>query len=77
MPAWGHRYRAIYLGFSLLIYAGVPVMLFAQRLGVFLMLAGFSGVFACHLAVGIVGYRHTMRRPWPKVPPIQDDDDDW
>ena len=77
MGAWGHSLRAIYLGFSLLIYAGLPVFLFARRLGVFLMLAGVLGMFATRLVVGIVSYRQTMRRPWPKVPPIEDDDDEW
>ena len=28
------------------------------------------------LLVGLTEYRRTMRRPWPKVPPL-DDDDDW
>jgi hypothetical protein len=41
--AWGHSLRAVYLGFSLLVYAGLPVFLFARRLGVFLMLAGVIG----------------------------------
>jgi hypothetical protein len=41
------------------------------------MLAGVIGLFATRLGVGIVSYRQTMRRPWPKVPPVEDDDDDW
>jgi hypothetical protein len=76
MPVWGHLFRAVYLGFSLLIYAGLPVILFAPRLGVFLMLAGAVGMFGSRLVFVIVGYRQTMHRPWPKVPPIEDDDDD-
>jgi hypothetical protein len=28
-----------------------------------------------HLVVGLVEYRRTMRRPWPQVPPLADDDD--
>ncbi len=76
MGAWGQSLRTVYLGFSLLIYAGLPVILFVPRVGVFLMLAGAVGMFATRLVVGIVGYRQTMRRPWPKVTPIHDDDDD-
>jgi len=64
--AWGHSLRAVYLSFSILVYAGLPVFLFARRLGVFLMLAGVIGLFATRLGVGIVSYRQTMRRPWPK-----------
>ena len=30
-----------------------------------------------HLAVGIVDYRQAMRRPWPKVSPVEDEDDEW
>jgi hypothetical protein len=33
--------------------------------------------FAAHVTVGIVGYVQTMRRPWPSLPPLEDDDDDW
>jgi hypothetical protein len=41
------------------------------------MLAGVIGLFATRLGVGIVSYRQTMRRPWPKVPPAEDHDDEW
>jgi hypothetical protein len=27
------------------------------------------------LAIGAWSYRRVMSRPWPKVPPIEDDDD--
>lgn len=32
-------------------------------------------VVAASITRGIVRYRRVMRRPWPKVPPAQDDDD--
>jgi hypothetical protein len=61
--ACGNAFGVIYLGLTLLIYAGVPIILFSPRLGVFLMLAGAVGMFAARLVFSIVGYRHTMRRP--------------
>jgi hypothetical protein len=45
------------------------------RGGVFLMLAGVCGNISGHLLVGVTEYRRIMRRPWPKVPPLEDDDD--
>ena len=75
MGAWGFALRVALLGCTVLIFAGPPVFLFERRLGVFLMLAGVIGLFATRLMVGVVGYRQTMRRPWPKVPPVEDDDE--
>jgi hypothetical protein len=69
--------QAIYLGFSVLLFGGVATVVFAPRLAVFLLLAGMIGLFATRFIVGVVEYRRTMRRPWPRVPPIDDDDDEW
>jgi hypothetical protein len=77
VSAWERVVRSVLLGFNLLLFAALPVFLFDQRLGVFLMLAALIGFFLTHLIVGIVGYRQTMRRPWPKVPPVDDEDDEW
>jgi hypothetical protein len=43
--------------------------------GVVLLLAGFAGHLAGHVALGVAGYRRVMRRPWPPVRPLADDDD--
>jgi hypothetical protein len=45
------------------------------RPGVVLMLAGVIGFVAGHLIMGVTEYRRIMRRPWPKVRPLEDDDD--
>jgi hypothetical protein len=74
MSAWFHVLRAL---LAVPLYAGLPVFLFDQRAGVLLMLAGMVGLFATHLAFAIVGYRRTMSHPWPKVPPLDEDDDEW
>jgi Na+/melibiose symporter-like transporter len=60
----------------------------AVVIGAFAALAGWSpaawilvAVVAAavvgHLVVAILRYRKIMRRPWPKVEPLPDDDDDW
>jgi hypothetical protein len=77
VSAWSRAFRAVYLGFALLLFAGVPVILLSPRLAVFLLLAGVIGLFGMRLAFALVEYRRTMRRPWPRVPPLQDDDDEW
>ncbi len=64
------------LEFELVIFAGVASVLFARRLAVVLILAGFLGYTGAHLAMGVVHYRETMRRAWPKVSPVEDDDDE-
>ena len=47
-----------------------------SRVGVFVMLSGFLGLFLVHLLTGIDGYRRTMRREWPSVPSLDDWDED-
>jgi hypothetical protein len=45
------------------------------RGGAFLMLAGVCGNVGGHLLMGITKYRRIMRRPWPKVRPLADDEE--
>ena len=45
--------------------------------GIYLALGALTVYFALNLVVGVVGYRRLMSRPWPQVPPLEDDDDDW
>lgn len=49
---------------------------FDWRPGAYFMITALLGYIATHLLMGITEYRRTMRRPWPRVPPI-DDDDEW
>jgi hypothetical protein len=44
----------------------------------FIALAGLIGQLVMHHVIGIVSYRSSMRRPWPHVAPLtNDDEDDW
>jgi hypothetical protein len=63
--------------FILLLVAGAFTAVTGWGPGIVLMLAGFGGVLAGHLAVGIAAYRRVMSRSWPRVPPSPEDDDDW
>jgi hypothetical protein len=64
---------SLLLGECFLI-VGLLLLLFAPRPGVFLLLAGVSARIGSHLLLGILGYRQTMRRPWPHVRPLVEDD---
>jgi hypothetical protein len=62
--------------------AGMVAMLsgvYAAALGVaagpWIAVLGFVGLMVLDLALGIGGYRAGMRRPWPDVAPLEDDDD--
>ena len=62
--------------------AGMTAMLsgvYAAALGVaagpWIAVLGFVGLMVLDLALGIGGYRAVMRRPWPDVAPLEDDDD--
>jgi len=41
----------------------------------FIALGGLIGRLVMHHVIGIVAYRRSMRRPWPHVAPLNDDDD--
>jgi hypothetical protein len=77
MSAWGRVFQAVYLGFFFLFVLGIASLLVAPGFGLFLIVAGLGGSFATGLVFIVIAYRKEMRRPWPKVPPIEDEDDDW
>jgi hypothetical protein len=65
------------LSFEALFLGGIFAALLGWRPGAFVAVAGAMLTFASYLVGAVVGYRRTMSRPWPKVPPIADEDDDW
>jgi hypothetical protein len=52
------------------LYAG----LLQWRPAAFILIGAICAQIATHVALGVSSYRHVMSRPWPKVPPIADDD---
>jgi hypothetical protein len=70
LASWG------YFLLVLLLYGSVAAgFVLESRLAVFVALAAFTATLTVHLVVSILEYRRTMRREWPKVEPIADDDD--
>ena len=57
--------------------AGVILALTGGRAGAWLVLALVVVWFLLRLVIGVVAYRRVMRRPWPPVAPLENDDDDW
>jgi hypothetical protein len=62
---------------TVLLFGGGFAAVLGSRPGVFVMLAGFFGFVAGHLAMGLTEYHRIMSRPWPEVSPLDDDEDDW
>ena len=62
---------------TVLLVGGAYAGVLGWRPGAFLMLAAVCCMIAGHLLVGVTEYRRVMRRPWPEVPALEDDEDDW
>jgi membrane protein implicated in regulation of membrane protease activity len=65
------------LGRVHLVFCGSALAAFAleSRPLALIAVAALTVQFCTHLAVSVVAYRRIMRRPWPAVPPREDDDD--
>ena len=61
---------------QLVLIVGGYCAAFGWRPGAYLLLTALLGLIGGHLVMGITEYRRIMRRPWPQVAPL-DDDDDW
>jgi hypothetical protein len=48
---------------------------FGWRPSAYFMVTALLGYFVSHLVMGVTEYRRVMRRSWPKVPPLEDDDE--
>jgi len=59
----------------LLLMGGAYAAALGVRLGAWLALTGLTLRMIVHLSTGIWAYRDAFSRPWPKVPPLRDDDD--
>ena len=61
------------------LYAAVAAAVFAAATDVtaviWVVLAAVAARVAVHLGVAVVSYRRTMRRPWPAVEPLREDDE--
>jgi len=78
LQPWPLGTAVVGLGYALalaLLFAGLFTAMTGTRIGAYVLLAGLGIQLACDLGLGVLSYRSTMRRPWPKVAPIVDDDD--
>jgi hypothetical protein len=47
------------------------------RTGGFVAIGAALAIPVVNVSYAMRGYRRIMKRPWPKVPPIEEDDDEW
>ena len=59
-----------------LILVGGLLAVAGWRPSAWLLVGALGAVVTGHLAISAVAYRRTMRREWPRVEPLPDDDDD-
>lgn len=60
-----------------LVAVGVLVAFVDANVGFALVVASAGALVAAQVTIAFLHYRRTMRRTWPKVEPLPDDDDDW
>ena len=60
--------------FALVVIACGVGAAIGWRVAGYLLIAAFGIRLVTHLAAGFAGYRDAMARPWPQVPPLDDDD---
>ena len=54
---------------------GLCAAAYGWRPGAYLLITAVLGYIATHLLIGVTEYRRVMRRAWPKVSPLEDDDE--
>jgi hypothetical protein len=59
---------------QLVLLAGLFVGMSGTRAGAYILLGGLAVQFALTLSLGLRTYRASMRRPWPQVAPLADDE---
>jgi hypothetical protein len=58
-----------------LIVVGVVIAFFDGGVGAAVIAVAAAALVAAQVAISFVHYRRVMRRPWPAVEPVADDDD--
>ena len=67
-------WRRLDLVFKAVLVAGAVAAASGWRPAAAVLLAALAGLVGSHVAIGVVAYRRTMRRPWPRVEPLPDED---
>jgi hypothetical protein len=76
IPRWARFASFGYFLLFLVLYGAVFAGLALQsRAAAYVAVAGFVATLTVHVVVAVVNYRRVMRSDWPKVDPLEDDDD--
>ena len=67
--------RALLIGDVALVAGAVVAITTGATVAAVVLVAVVLARLAIDLAVGVAGYRRVMRRPWPRVEPLVDDDE--
>jgi hypothetical protein len=59
------------------ILGGIYAAAAGWRPAAWILIASVTTLVAGHIWISTAAYRRTMSRPWPRVEPLPDDDDDW
>jgi len=61
--------------FAAVVFAGALAAAAGWRPAAVLIVVGVAATLGAQLVVGIAAYRRAMRRPWPEVAPLADEDE--
>ena len=60
-----------------LVVVGLLLAFVDAGAGAILVGVAAGALVAAQITIALIHYRRTMRRPWPAVEPLSDDDDEW
>jgi hypothetical protein len=62
--------------FAALLLGALAALVFEWRVGALVAVISLVASLMLHVVNGVIEYRRVMKRPWPRVAPLDDDDDD-
>jgi hypothetical protein len=78
-PPRGDRLDWLWQVLGTVVTGAIIVGAFAALAGwspaAWILVAVIAAAVAGHVVIAVLRYRQVMRRPWPKVEPLPDDDD--
>jgi hypothetical protein len=74
-PGLTLTWRLATLGFDVVAVVAGIAALARWSPSAWILVTALGAMVAIHVGVGAIAYRRTMRRPWPAVRPLADDDD--
>ena len=72
---FSQAWRSIRNGLAaVLVISGVLALALDSAAAAWVAVASLGLAAAAQIAIAVIAYRRTMRRPWPQVAPLPDDD---